>query len=183
MLFLRDALVRTPAREGARSQPDRGRRVREFARPQGRERSRRSRWASADRNVRSVGSNVGDERRAKACAARFRTSARSTGWATARRGRVLRAFADGSQTGLRRKPTARTRATDDRPAWQSQVFEQRRNLRCSDPDRPPAGRRRTDSPACLEWAMDCVTLALNLFRATPMRREASAFNLSATSRR
>ena len=38
------------------------------------------------------GSNVGDERRAKACAARFSTSARSTGWATAKRWRALCAF-------------------------------------------------------------------------------------------
>ena len=50
---------------------------------------------------------------------------------------------------------ARTRATDDclpRRAlpWQSPRFKRRRTLHCSESDRPPAGRRRTDSPACLE---------------------------------
>ena len=59
--------------------------------------------------------NVGDERRAKACAARFRTSARSTGWATARRWRALCAFADSSQTGLHGKPYGSGGATDERP--------------------------------------------------------------------
>ena len=50
-----------------------------------------------------LGSNVGDERRAKRREAAFGTSARSTGWATAMRGRVLRAFANVSQTSPVRK--------------------------------------------------------------------------------
>jgi len=61
----------------------------------------------------AVGSNVGDERRAKRREAAFGTSARSTGWATARLARVLRAFADGSQgQASTSRLTARTRAAD-----------------------------------------------------------------------
>ena len=98
-----------------------------------------------------LGSNVGDERRAKACAARFRTPAPSTGWATARRTRQLRAFADGSQTGPHRKPCCadekRLRLTSHAEPSFDKGRRFKRRQYYPEPDRPSAGRRRTDSPA------------------------------------
>ena len=51
------------------------------------------------------------------------------------------------------------------PDQQRARFKRRPCFACSEPDGPPAGRRRTDSPACLERTTDGATLALSLFRA------------------
>ena len=107
-------------------------------------------------------------------------SARWKGWATAWWARRLRACADGSQTSLRRKGcSGATRLTLAGQAPRPTVGEVQATtvLRCSEPDGLAAGRRRTDSPSCLERTMNGVTSALNLLRATPMQRENGAFTV------
>ena len=61
-----------------------------------------------------------------------------------------------------------TRTGQEHPSRQRARFKRRPYFRCSEPGGPSAGRRRTDSPACLEREMDSATVAPDLFRATTM---------------
>ena len=97
---------------------------------------------------------------------------------------MLRAFADSSQAWPHCKgcsdATPLTLAGKAPRPTEGEV-QATTELRRSEPDGQAAGRRRTDSPACLERPMDGANFAMDLFLVTLMHRKNGAFICSATS--